>query len=94
MVLQTDIELIEKLFTPAPRYKGRNPKMENIHTQKGKHILEDYREEKYMSCAQFDACMKFLKIKPFKNTTDVYPLRLKPEYGDLWSHDVRRNRPI
>ena len=94
MVLQTDIELIEKLFTPATRYKGRNPRRKNIDTQRGKHILEDYRKERYMSGTEFDDCMKFLRIPPFENTSDVYPLRLKAEYGDLWNRDGRKERPI
>ena len=83
MVLETDIALIEKLFEPAPRYRGRNPKLQNIFTYRGKHILENLREERYMKGEEFDDCMKYLSISPFKNTKDIYPIRLKKTYQYL-----------
>ena len=72
MVLQTDLELIDKLFEEAPRYKGRNPKMLNISDYGGKHILEHKRQEGYMSRNEFQECMEHLNINPKINREGVY----------------------
>ena len=83
MVKTTDIEWIAKFFEPAPRYRGRNPKKANITAYRGKHILEHHRAERYMSAEEFEECMEHLGINVFRNT-GYYPIRLRPQYGDLW----------
>jgi hypothetical protein len=83
MVLQTDLDLCEKFFEPAPRYRGRNPKKANIGSYKGKHILEHHRTERYMSEQEFIECMEALNITPYRNTS-TYPIRLRKQYGELW----------
>ena len=83
MVLQTDLEWIDEFFEPAPRYRGRNPKLQNIKDSSGKHILEYKRKEGYMSKNEFQECMEYLNINYFKNT-NKYPIRLKKQYGELW----------
>lgn len=83
MVLQSDIDLIEKMFIPAKRYNGRNWSKKNITSYRGKHILENIRKEGYMSDIQFSDCMEFLNVKPFKNTL-AYPISLKKEYSHLY----------
>ena len=83
MVLDTDLELCEKFFEPAPRYRGRKPQLANIFDYRGKHILERHREDRYMSREEFREIMEHLGIEPYKGTW-TYPIRLKKEYGELW----------
>ena len=83
MVLQSDLDLIDKLFERAPRYRGRNPRMLNITDYGGKHILQHKRQGGYMSRKEFQECMKHLNIPPFFKSNS-YPIRLKKQYSDLW----------
>lgn len=83
MVLQTDLDLCVKFFEPAPRYRGRNPRIANIYDSRGKHILEHHRAERYMSREEFRECMEAMNIQPYKNTY-TYPIRLRKQYGELW----------
>ncbi len=83
-ILETDRQLVRKLFYDYPRkYRGRNPVLANIYDYSGKHILEFYRKEGYMSRQEFRELMIDMGIPNFRNTY-TYPLRINPQYYINW----------
>lgn len=85
VVLETDRQLVRKIFTDFPkRYRGRNPVLQNVYDYYGKHILEFYRKEGYMSRYEFRELMDDMEIRPFKNSY-TYPLRIDPKYYVRWA---------
>jgi len=85
VVLETDRQLVRKIFKSFPkRYRGRNPVLKNVYDAYGKHILEFYRKEGYMSKAEFRELMEDMDIPHFKHSY-TYPLRINPQFYINWA---------
>ena len=84
----TNYLLFDKLFERVERkYKGRNPKIQNISDSGGKHIMEKQMKHGFMKKEDFIDLMDSLDIKQYKNS-NMYPIRLRKEFRNLWTNTV------
>ena len=81
VILESDREIVRRIFYME---ENKNPALRYVWDYCGKHYLEHYRKEGYMSKEEFKDLMKDMNIHPFKES-DLYPLVVKPEYIINWA---------